>query len=227
MRGLAVEVGGRVPRHDRLQVRRLQGRDHRLDRAEVADADHADLPVAPGLFCDPLDQVVAVLGLLCGEPAAVLATRAADPAQVGDHVHVPVPGQVLGVTGLDRPVVDGRPGPGGQPERLRRDRQRLDVLAIGRHREQRRVAAFGRRTKDVGAELDAVAHRDESISLGEAGHLPRHPLASRFSRRRSKPLRRVRAHRRPAGPRPRVPADTRAPTARPRWGRARRARRRR
>ena len=51
--GLAVEVGDRVPRHDRLQMRRLLGGDVQLDRAEVGDADHVDVAVAPGAARPP------------------------------------------------------------------------------------------------------------------------------------------------------------------------------
>ena len=60
---LAIEVGGRVPRHDRLEVRRPGGCDKRLNRPEVRHADHPDVPVAPRLAGDPLDEVVAVFGL--------------------------------------------------------------------------------------------------------------------------------------------------------------------
>jgi hypothetical protein len=47
---------------------RLLSRDEVLDRGEIGDADHADVPVAPRLRGRPLDEVVAVALFLLREP---------------------------------------------------------------------------------------------------------------------------------------------------------------
>src|SRR5271163_4628725 len=50
----------RVVGKDRLEKRRLLARGVELLGCESADANHADIAVAPGLLCDPFDHVVAV-----------------------------------------------------------------------------------------------------------------------------------------------------------------------
>ena len=59
-----VEVVGRQQRRDRLEMRRLRRRRRELSHGEVADAEHADIAVAPGLGRDPFDEVVKILPLL-------------------------------------------------------------------------------------------------------------------------------------------------------------------
>ena len=50
----------RIIGKDRLELRRLLAREMELLRGEGANADHADIAVAPGLLRDPLDDIVAV-----------------------------------------------------------------------------------------------------------------------------------------------------------------------
>ena len=59
--GRLVEVVVAAGDEDRLEVRRPLGGGEHLHRAEVGDADHADVAVAPRLRGDPLDEVVGVL----------------------------------------------------------------------------------------------------------------------------------------------------------------------
>ena len=143
---------------DRLQVRRALGRGQHLHRPEVRDADHADIAVAPGLFGDPLDEVVGVLaqrhatGVVVAD---VLATRSAAAAQVADHVHVAVLDDARDVAGLDAPV----PHRARAPLRRRREGQRLQFLAVGAQRNERGPRFVIGAGVGVGDEGDAVAHR--------------------------------------------------------------------
>ena len=59
-----VVVGGRNARSDRLQMRRPGAGCQPLGGAHVGAAEHADVAVAPVLGGNPLDRVVAVVGLV-------------------------------------------------------------------------------------------------------------------------------------------------------------------
>ena len=71
-----------------------------LRRAGVAAAEGADLAVRPFLRGQPLDGVVAIVGLgrLGVVQVAVRAARVAPPAQVLDRRHVAVARNVIAVT---------------------------------------------------------------------------------------------------------------------------------
>ena len=100
-RGL-VEIEGAGNRHDRLEMRRpLDGGLH-LGAREVADADHSDIAIGPGLGGGPLDQVVHIMALLAVEEAE-RAARSAGAAAVGNHVDVAARHEEITRTGLDEP----------------------------------------------------------------------------------------------------------------------------
>src|SRR5258708_13188971 len=50
----------RIERKDRLEMRRIELRRHELLGAEAGNAHHPHIAVAPGLPCNPFDQIVAV-----------------------------------------------------------------------------------------------------------------------------------------------------------------------
>jgi hypothetical protein len=149
---------------DRLEVGRRLGGAHHLHGGEIGNADHSDIAVAPGLLRHPLDQVVDVLALAVAAEIVVadeLAVRAAGAAHVRDHVGIAACDHGADIAGFDAAV------PQRARPRLRRQRQRerLQFLAVGAEREQRRHLARCRRPVDVGREVDAVAHRDAHILL--------------------------------------------------------------
>src|SRR5580704_15364988 len=67
---------------DRLELRRPLARQMELLRRKGADADHADIAVAPGLLRDPLDGVVAVPLTRTAITGFKIAARRTD------HVHI-------------------------------------------------------------------------------------------------------------------------------------------
>ena len=84
----------RVIGEDRLEKRRLLARGMELLRRERADADHADIAVAPGLLRDPFDHVVAV-------PFARTAVAGfEEAARRSDHVHVTARYKEFGIARL-------------------------------------------------------------------------------------------------------------------------------
>jgi hypothetical protein len=136
--GRLVEVVVTSGDEDRLEARRtLRGGQH-LHRAEVGDADHADVPVAPGLRGDPLDEVVGVLaqrdapGVVVAD---VLAAGVPGATQVTDDVHVVLGHDAGDVTGLDAAV----PHRAGTPLRWGGQGQGLQLLAVRAQRDEGRA----------------------------------------------------------------------------------------
>ncbi len=84
----------RIVGKNRLELRRLLARQVKLLGGECADADHADIAVAPGLLRDPRDDVVAVPFARAAVTGFEIAARRAD------HVHVAARNEELGVAGF-------------------------------------------------------------------------------------------------------------------------------
>ncbi len=145
--GGLVEVGGDGDREDRLQVRRPLDRGLELGHGEVADADHADVAVAPRLGGRPFDEVVHVPPLLPIEEAEH-AARSAGAAQVGDDVHVAARDEEVAGAGLDE---------------AHRRAEVLDLTRIGRGRDQRGIAAGRRGAVDVRQQRNSVAQADGHV----------------------------------------------------------------
>ena len=142
-----VQIGGHGDRKDRLQMRRPLDRGFELRHREIADPDHADIAVAPGLRRRPFDQVVHVAAFLRVEKAEG-AARTAGAAQVGDH---------MDVAARDEEVA------GARLDESHRRTEILDLPRIGRRCDQHRIAAGLGRPMHVRQQRDAVAHRDRDI----------------------------------------------------------------
>ena len=144
----AVQIDAHVARGQAAQGRVEARSRGPLRERKVRLADHADLAVAPGLRGDPVDGVVAVVGLV--DDREPLALRLELAAHVLNHADVP----------LARPVtaMGGHRGVGL-------------VLAIREADEDGREALYGhavalvRRPVDVGRQAHAVAHRHHHVAL--------------------------------------------------------------
>src|ERR1700677_3930135 len=95
-----VQVVGASDRHDGLQMRWPLDCGLHLCASEVADADHADIAVGPGLSGRPFDQVVHVATLLSIEKAESAPGTTGAPI-VGDNVHVPSRYEEVAGSGFD------------------------------------------------------------------------------------------------------------------------------
>ena len=127
----------------RLEAGRVQRRGLELDPRLVGDAVRAHLPVARRVARDPLDGVVAVLGLL--HEGEEVAGRVEAPAAVLDHGDVSVAREEHRVLDRDRPhLVVGRAGEDGRERLLHGD------PVLGGQVE-------------VGHEVEAVAHGDGHV----------------------------------------------------------------
>ena len=131
-------VGGAGDGGHRLQMGRGVGGELVLVGAEVGLADGADLAIAPGLFGEPLDGVVAVGALV--EVRGVVALGAEASAAV------------LGDVG----VAEGQPEVDAGAFAARRP-------AVGGAREEGGEGAGAGGAVDVALQLDTVAHRDHDV----------------------------------------------------------------
>ena len=84
----------RVVGEDGLELWRLLARGVKLLGSERADADHADIAVAPGLLRNPLDHVVAVPFARAAVARFEIAARRAD------HMHIAARYEELRVAGF-------------------------------------------------------------------------------------------------------------------------------
>ena len=160
--GRLVEVVVAAADEDRLEARWPLGCRNHLHRAEVRDADHADVAVAPRLGGDPLDEVVCVVAE--GHAARVvvadvLTPRGSRAAQVTDDVDVVLRHDAGDVAGLDAPVPHGAGRRWGGVVRARAWISLpygLSATSAGRGRLLDAVVR-------VGGQRDAVAHRDREV----------------------------------------------------------------
>ena len=131
-------------RHDRPQRRMTAADRGPLGEAVVGVAEHADDPVAPRLSADPVDRVVAVVGLV-------------DPAERG-----PLRAELAPHVLDDHRVATGR-GPRGDPV----EEDVATVLVVGQtDQDGRDPISTGVREVHIGGEPDAVAHADEMLCRG-------------------------------------------------------------
>ena len=133
-------------------MRRSLDRGFELRHREIADPDHADIAVAPGLLRRPFDEVVHVASFLRVEQAEG-AARTAGAAQIDDQMHIAARHEEIAGAGLDE---------------THRRTEVLKLARIGRGRDQHRIAARLSRPMHIGKQRDAVAHRDRDIVV--AGH---------------------------------------------------------
>src|SRR6185437_13618212 len=104
-----VPVRESLPRVDRRQMRRPQRRYLPLDGRQIGDPRHSNPPVAPGAPAQPLDQVIAVLGL--SDPSVPQLTfRIPASARVRIHHRIAVATPVQGVGSLERRMAGNPPG---------------------------------------------------------------------------------------------------------------------
>ena len=167
---VAIPVGGALPDAHGGQVRRLQRRHVPLVDGVVGDAVESDLAARPRLHAGPFDAVVEILGLARREVVDE-AGRAAGAAGIDAHAgvvvrhpflridHFPALVEVARASG-DVGMLLGHALPcagiailEGKP------------LGIGTVAEDHRIAAILRRAEDIGAQHQAVVHRDRDIPV--------------------------------------------------------------
>ncbi len=170
MRHVAVPVGRAFPHADRGEMRRLQRGDVPLVDAVIGDAVEADLAARPRLHAGPLDAVVEILGLarreVIDEPR-----RAAGAARVDAHADIIVRHPLLRIDDFPVLILVGRAG--GDvgvlvDHALPRARVAVlegEVLGVGPVGENDGELAVFHRTKDIGAQHEAVVHLDRHVPI--------------------------------------------------------------
>ena len=165
VRHVAVPVGRAFPDAHRGKMGRLQRRDVPLVHAVVGDAVQPHLAARPRLHARPLDAVVEILRFPRREVVDV-ARRAAGAARIHAHARVAVRHPLLRVDDLPalveiaRAIGDvGMLGDHALP-RARVAVLEREALRVGAVGEDDRVAAVRRRAEHVGAQDEAVFHRD-------------------------------------------------------------------
>ena len=168
---IAVHIGETLPRADRLQVWRMQGGRLVLGDRKIGDPEHPDVAGRPGLGARPLDELADVVRFLVGEQSAG-ALGCSRAASVGIDHHVPVPGpphrigrlpsgltrKAHGLALIHDPILGAE-----RPPRSPTLRER--ILAVRMRRHDHREGAVTRRTIDVDAKQDTVAHCDRNIRI--------------------------------------------------------------
>ena len=156
---VAVDVGKALPRHDRLQRRRLQVGDEPLVDREIGNAGQPDVAVAPRLRRGPFDRVVEV-DRFRERPRLALARRLAAAAAVDTHRGVALRHPPFRRHRL--PVHVGR----GLLLQIGRRHPELVLLVRPEIQDRREFAAvIG--TEHVGLEPRAVAHRHVDVSFDQ------------------------------------------------------------
>ena len=130
---------------------RIPGRHQPLCHGVVGLADAADAAIAPGLPRDPPDQLDIVL-LLVAIHEGEFAFGTPRAAHVGVHIgiallHVP----------FDRS--------GLAPEKQREGRHAVELVLVGRGREQRRHTAVALWPIDAERDPHSVPHRDLDVAF--------------------------------------------------------------
>src|ERR1700744_6040783 len=87
--------------HDGSKVRRPFHGSFHLRSREVADANHADVTVGPGLLRGPLDEAMHVVTLR-GVKETEGSSRASGSAAVGDDVDIASRHEEVAGTGFDK-----------------------------------------------------------------------------------------------------------------------------
>ncbi len=176
MAEIAVVVAAAFPGYDGGEVRRLQGGHQPLRDGEVGHADEADPAARPWLRRRPLDGLVEVADF--ARRIRIQQTRRHPAAAAVDLDHdIAVGHPALRIDGLPAQVLPGRAVLAqariGLQQRLplrRKTLGEMHVLAVDALRHQHRVAAVPRRAKHVGAQHDAVRHRDRDVLVEDQVH---------------------------------------------------------
>src|ERR1700756_2235246 len=148
-----IEIEGTSDRHDGFEVRRTFDGSFHLGSGEVADADHADVAVGPGLLRGPFDEVVHVVTLLAVKKTEG-SSGAAGSATVGDDVNVASRHEEIARTGFNKAC-------GGA--------EVLNLTRVGRGSDQDRVATRLRGTVHIGEQGDTITHRHGNIVILDDG----------------------------------------------------------
>ena len=163
--GAAILVDQPVVGRDAGEAGRVACRHQPLRHGVIGLADAADAAVAPGLLCDPGDQLDVVL-LLGGIHESEFAFGAARTAHVRMHI-----GVALRHVPFDRA--------GLAPEKQRKGGHAVELVLVGRGREQRRHPPFGLRPVDAERDAHAVAHRHLDVAVNpHRGCVHRRPVFS-------------------------------------------------
>ncbi len=142
-----VQVRRHREREDRTQMLGLLDGRLELGHREVADPQHSDVAITPGLRRRPLDEIVSVMTfLLVEEPERPTGTAGAP--QVRDHMHVAARHPEVCGTCFDE---------------AHRRAKVLDLARIRRRRNQDRVPAVIIGAVHVSQEHGAIAHRDRDV----------------------------------------------------------------
>ena len=145
---------------DGLQVRGMLVGGHHLVGAEVGQAHHADVAVAPILLGHPLDQVVVIH--VGGHGVAGIGLAGA--AGLGGHMGIAAGTEELAVAGLN--VAEPEMGPGGLGRHGFGKIAVQQVLVVQAEGQQRGEGALPLGNVDVNAQANAVAHGNIDILDG-------------------------------------------------------------
>ena len=170
MRHVAIPVGGAFPDAHRGEMRRLERRDVPLIDAVIGNAVEPDLAVRPRLHAGPFDAVVEILGLARREMIDE-ARRHAAAAGIDPHAGVIMRHPFLRIDHFPALIEIARTGGDvGMLVRHALPGARIAVLegetlGIGPVAQDHRIVAVGDRTEHVGAQHEAVIHRDRHIPI--------------------------------------------------------------
>ena len=170
MSHIAVPVGGALPHAHRGEVRWLKARHVPLIDGVIRNTVEADLAVRPRLRSGPLDAVVEIFGFARREMVDETG-RAPAAARVDTHAGIVMRHPFLRIDHLPALVEVARSGghvrvrvghalPGARVAVLK-----SEALGIGAVAQDDRIAAVLHRTKDVGAQHEAIIHLDRDVPV--------------------------------------------------------------
>ena len=170
VRHIAIPVGGALPDAHGGEMRRLERRHVPLVDAVIGNAVEPDLAVRPRLHAGPFDALVEILGFARREMIDH-AGRAAGAAGIDAHAGVVMRHPFLRIDHFPALVeIAGAGGNVGMLFRHALPRARITVLegeALGVRAvaQDHRIAAFLDRAEHIGAQHQAVVHRDRHVPI--------------------------------------------------------------
>ena len=170
MRHVAIPVSGAFPDAHGGEVRRGKARDVPLVDAVVGDAAQSDLAARPGLHAGPFDAVEKILGLARREMVDE-AGRTTAAARIDAHASIIVRHPLFRIGHFPALVQIARSGgdvgmlfrhalPGAGVAVLEGE-----ALGVGAVAQDHRIAALGDGAKHIGAQHEAVIHRDRHVPV--------------------------------------------------------------